>query len=279
MTGTLRKAGEARPQARWTLADRRPSLRAVENHEEPVSDPGFVHLHVHSSYSLLEGALTIAQARGARQGRPPAGARADRHRQHVRRAGILREARGQRHPADRRLRARGRFRRPGSAASSAAMRSSMPRVVLLAAREEGYRNLMRLTSRAFLDTPSGRAAARQARRRSASCSGRADRAHRRPGRSARSRDRGGPDASLRRRAARSSPRSSATGSMSNCSGTDCRRRSRSRPALLDLAYAQRPAARRDQRAVLRAARGLRGARRADLHRRRARSSPRPSGAS
>jgi len=25
-----------------------------------VSDPGFVHLHVHSSYSLLEGALTIA---------------------------------------------------------------------------------------------------------------------------------------------------------------------------------------------------------------------------
>jgi DNA polymerase III alpha subunit len=35
--------------------------------------------------------------------------------------------------------------------------------VLLAAREEGYRNLMRLTSRAFLDTPSGRAAAHQVR--------------------------------------------------------------------------------------------------------------------
>ena len=31
----------------------------------------------------------------------------------------------------------------------------LPRLVLLAAREEGYRNLMRLTSRAFLDTPSG----------------------------------------------------------------------------------------------------------------------------
>src|SRR5205823_661171 len=25
------------------------------------TDPGFVHLHVHSSYSLLEGALTIAR--------------------------------------------------------------------------------------------------------------------------------------------------------------------------------------------------------------------------
>jgi len=26
-----------------------------------TSDPGFVHLHVHSSYSLLEGALSIAR--------------------------------------------------------------------------------------------------------------------------------------------------------------------------------------------------------------------------
>src|SRR3981081_744139 len=31
------------------------------NHEEPVSDPGFLHLHVHSSYSLLEGAMTIGK--------------------------------------------------------------------------------------------------------------------------------------------------------------------------------------------------------------------------
>src|SRR5258708_197802 len=43
------------------------------NHEEPVSDPGFVHLHVHSSYSLLEGAMTIGRlAELAKADRQPA---------------------------------------------------------------------------------------------------------------------------------------------------------------------------------------------------------------
>src|SRR5947199_7824090 len=38
-----------------------------------VSDPGFVHLHVHSSYSLLEGALTIGKlAEIAKADRQPA---------------------------------------------------------------------------------------------------------------------------------------------------------------------------------------------------------------
>ena len=94
-------------------------------------------------------------ARGARQGRPAAGAGADRHRQHVRRAGILREAGRLRHPADRRL-----LRSPSISATRSAIRGSpdrragLPRIVLLAAREEGYRSLMRLNSRAFLETPS-----------------------------------------------------------------------------------------------------------------------------
>ena len=119
-----------------------------------MADPGFVHLHVHSSYSLLEGAMTDRAARRARQGRPPAGAGADRHRQHVRRARILRQDGGLRHPADRRLCARGRFRRPGGAARGGpASAPTLPRLVLLAAHEDGYRNLMRLNSRAFLDTP------------------------------------------------------------------------------------------------------------------------------
>ena len=42
---------------------------------------------------------------------------------------------------------------------------------------------------------------------------------------------------MRQRVARSSPRSSATVFTSNCSATGCRREGRSRPALLDLAYA------------------------------------------
>ena len=38
-----------------------------------MADPGFVHLHVHSSYSLLEGALTIGKlAELAKADRQPA---------------------------------------------------------------------------------------------------------------------------------------------------------------------------------------------------------------
>src|SRR3954469_20079693 len=33
----------------------------MKNREDKAAGPGFVHLHVHSSYSLLEGALTIAR--------------------------------------------------------------------------------------------------------------------------------------------------------------------------------------------------------------------------
>ena len=60
-----------------------------------------------------EGLDQDRQARRTGEGRPPAGLGADRHRQHVRGAGILRQDGGLWHPADRRLRTRRRFRRPG----------------------------------------------------------------------------------------------------------------------------------------------------------------------
>src|SRR5438132_14098364 len=52
--------------------------RRSPNREAAVSGPGFVHLHVHSSYSLLEGALPIARlAELAKADRQPALALSD----------------------------------------------------------------------------------------------------------------------------------------------------------------------------------------------------------
>jgi len=46
---------------------------AGEIREGSMADPGFVHLHVHSSYSLLQGAMTIGRlAELAKSDRQPA---------------------------------------------------------------------------------------------------------------------------------------------------------------------------------------------------------------
>src|ERR1041385_6700874 len=116
----------------------------------------FVHLHVHSSYSLLEGALTISKlAELAKADRQPALALTDSDNMFgalefsdkLSGSGIqpivgcaLSVDFGDEHAP----------RHPGHGAK-------LPRLVLLAAREEGYRNLMRLTSQAFLETPSDQA--------------------------------------------------------------------------------------------------------------------------
>src|SRR5437763_1561040 len=116
-----------------------------------VPDPGFVHLHVHSSYSLLEGALTIGKlAELAKADRQPALALTDTDNMFgalefsdkLASAGIqpivgcaLSVDFGDQET-----------RHPGQG-------MKLPRLVLLAAREDGYRNLMQLTSRAFLDVP------------------------------------------------------------------------------------------------------------------------------
>src|SRR4051794_3678020 len=114
--------------------------------------PGFVHLHVHSSYSLLEGALTIARlAELAKADRQPALALTDTDNMF----GALEfsdkmAAYGIQPIIGCELAVDFADQDP-NARNAVAVGSS--RIVLLAAREAGYRNLMRLDSRAFLATP------------------------------------------------------------------------------------------------------------------------------
>ncbi len=114
--------------------------------------PGFVHLHVHCAYSLLEGALPIARLvdLATADGQPALGL-AD--------SGNLFGA----------LEFSEKFAKAGlqpiigctlavSFGDEAEERRGagrMPGIVLMAASEAGYRNLMELASRAFLDTDPG----------------------------------------------------------------------------------------------------------------------------
>jgi len=120
-----------------------------------ANEPRFVHLHVHSSYSLLEGALTIARlAELAKKDRQPALALTDTDNmfgalefsEKMAGAGIQPIV-GCALGVD-----FGDQENRGGAGGTAAAGASFARLVLLAAREEGYRSLMRLCSRAYLDT-------------------------------------------------------------------------------------------------------------------------------
>src|ERR1043165_4616205 len=116
-----------------------------------VPDPGFVHLHVHSSYSLLQGALTIARlAELAKADRQPALALTDTDNMF----GAL--------EFSDKLAGSGiqpiigcalsidfddqETRHPGHGAKC-------PRVLLPATQGDGSRNLMQLTSHASLHVP------------------------------------------------------------------------------------------------------------------------------
>jgi DNA polymerase-3 subunit alpha len=124
------------------------------------ADPGFVHLHVHSAYSLLEGALPVAKlAKLAEADRQPALALTDTDNMFgglefsEKLSGIgIQPIVGCSLAVD-----FGDLDHGSRAPTSPSLRT-FPRIVLIAARAEGYRNLMRLTSRAFLDHPAHEAA-------------------------------------------------------------------------------------------------------------------------
>jgi DNA polymerase-3 subunit alpha len=117
-----------------------------------MSSAGFVHLHVHSAYSLLKGSIKIAKlGELAKADRQPALALTDTDNMFGalefsdKMAGYgiqpivgceLAVDFGDQDPNARNTQA-----------------TNPARIVLLAARERGYRSLMRLNSRAFLETP------------------------------------------------------------------------------------------------------------------------------
>ncbi len=115
-----------------------------------MAGPGFVHLHVHSSFSLLESALTIERlAALAKADRQPALALTDTDNMF----GVL--------EFSEKLAGYGIQPIVGCSlavdfgdqeARVGVQPPPHPRIVLLAAREDGYRSLMRLNSRAFLET-------------------------------------------------------------------------------------------------------------------------------
>jgi DNA polymerase III subunit alpha len=118
----------------------------------PAPDPGFVHLHVHSSFSLLEGALPIGKlAELAKTDKQPALALTDTDNMF----GVL--------EFSEKLSGSGIQPIVGCALAvdfgdaeqnpRAPVAIERQRIVLLAARAEGYRSLMRLNSRAFLESP------------------------------------------------------------------------------------------------------------------------------
>ncbi|HET9904601.1 MAG TPA: DNA polymerase III subunit alpha [Xanthobacteraceae bacterium] len=118
-----------------------------------MADPGFIHLHVHSSYSLLEGALPIGKlADLAKADRQPALALTDTDNMFGALEFSEKMASIGVQPIIGCSLALDFGDQEVDARTAHTLR--LPRIVLLAAREDGYRRLMRLSSRAFLETPS-----------------------------------------------------------------------------------------------------------------------------
>src|SRR6516225_5664482 len=118
--------------------------------------PGFVHLHVHSSYSLLEGAMTIARlVERAKADRQPALALTDTDNLFGALEFSDKVAGAAMQPIIGCSLALDFADQEGASRNGNGLALKRPRIVLLAARESGYRSLLRLNSRAFLETLPG----------------------------------------------------------------------------------------------------------------------------
>ncbi|CAG1010992.1 MAG: DNA polymerase III subunit alpha [Rhizobiaceae bacterium] len=146
------------------MADERPHRDPIEREaaaaRPQASAPRFIHLRVHSAYSLLEGALPIGKIVGhAAKDRAPAIAVTDTNNlfgalefaQKAVKEGVQ-PIIGCLVSVD--------FGDAGEGSQRGSARRHGPdlfSLVLIAATEEGYANLVRLVSRAYLETPTGEA--------------------------------------------------------------------------------------------------------------------------
>jgi DNA polymerase III subunit alpha len=120
----------------------------------PLKLPRFVHLRAHSAYSLAEGALHIKQmAKLALDARMPALAITDTG--HLFGALEFSEALSEKgvQPIIGSALCVDLKARPDAKPNGAPHQGKLPSLVLLAQNEAGYRNLMKLSSKAYLETP------------------------------------------------------------------------------------------------------------------------------
>src|SRR5712692_4187505 len=117
-----------------------------------MSSAGFVHLHVHSAYSLLKGSIKIQKlGELAKADRQPALALTDTDNMFGA-LDFFKKMAGYGIPPIIGCDLSVDFGYQDPSARNA-LAAGPARIVLLAARERGYRSLMRLNSRAFLETP------------------------------------------------------------------------------------------------------------------------------
>src|ERR1700736_5950967 len=119
-----------------------------------MSNAGFVHLHVHSAYSLLKGSIKIQKlGELAKADRQPALALTDTDNMFGALEFSDKMAGYGIQPIIGCALAVDFADQDAGARATGSLPLMRPRIVLLAAREAGYRSLMRLNSRAFLETP------------------------------------------------------------------------------------------------------------------------------